>query len=163
MIFVTVGTHEQQFDRLIEEVDNLKRTNSISEDVLIQSGYSNYKVKYCKNKKFLNYDEMIEAITQARIVITHGGPASFLVPLSLKKKPIVVPRMMKFNEHVNDHQVDFTKFYYEKTKSIDLVLDINVLGTVINSYENHEILSTNNNNKEFSIALKQRIETLWDI
>ena len=43
MIFVTVGTHEQGFDRLIKEIDRLKEQNVIEEDVIIQKGYTEYE------------------------------------------------------------------------------------------------------------------------
>lgn len=43
MIFVTVGTHEQPFNRLVQEIDNLKRDGVITEDVIIQTGYSTYE------------------------------------------------------------------------------------------------------------------------
>ena len=46
--FVTVGTHEQQFNRLIKEVDRLKGEGFIQDDVFIQTGYSNYVPKFCK-------------------------------------------------------------------------------------------------------------------
>ena len=97
MIFVTVGTHEQPFNRLIECIDNLKKDGVIQEDVIIQTGYSTYP-----------YQEMIKLVDEARIVITHGGPSSFIMPLQVGKTPIVVPRRYEFDEHVNDHQVSFS-------------------------------------------------------
>ena len=48
MVFVTVGTHEQQFNRLLEEVDKIKGKGKIEEDVIIQTGYSSYKPLNCK-------------------------------------------------------------------------------------------------------------------
>lgn len=48
MIFVTVGTHEQPFNRLIQEVDHLVETGVIKEEVFIQTGYSTYEPKFCQ-------------------------------------------------------------------------------------------------------------------
>ena len=48
MIFVTVGTHEQPFNRLIRKIDELKRDGIIKEEVIMQIGYSTYEPKYCK-------------------------------------------------------------------------------------------------------------------
>ena len=73
MIFVTVGTHEQPFDRLVECIDNLKRDRLITEKVVIQTGYSMYEPKYCTWNKFYSYQQMIKFVEEARIVITHGG------------------------------------------------------------------------------------------
>ncbi len=73
MIFVTVGTHEQPFDRLVKAVDELKRDGVITEDVVMQTGFSTYEPKYCQWSKLLPYQQMINNVEDARIVITHGG------------------------------------------------------------------------------------------
>ena len=95
MIFVTVGTHEQQFNRLIREVDELKGSGIICEDVIIQTGYSTYKPQFCEFEKLYSYDQMCEYVSSADITITHGGPSSFIMPLQFGKIPIVVPRQKK--------------------------------------------------------------------
>lgn len=110
MIFVTVGTHEQQFNRLVEAVDRMKANGVISGDVLIQTGYSTYKPVACRARPMMGFDEMDEAIKDSEIVITHGGPGSIFSVLRHRKIPIVVPRRADFNEHVDMHQVEFAKF-----------------------------------------------------
>ena len=60
MIFVTVGTHEQPFNRLIKKVDELKRDGVIQEDVIIQTGFSTYEPKYCEWSKLIPYQQMIK-------------------------------------------------------------------------------------------------------
>lgn len=105
MIFVTVGTHEQPFNRLIKKIDELKKDGIINEDVIIQTGFSTYEPKYCQWSKLIPYQQMVKNVADARIVITHGGPASFIMPLQIGKTPIVVPRQHQFNEHVNYDQI----------------------------------------------------------
>lgn len=73
MIFVTVGTHEQPFNRLIQKVDKLKRDGVIKDDVIIQTGFSTYEPKYCQWSKLIPYQQMVKNVADARIVITHGG------------------------------------------------------------------------------------------
>lgn len=149
MIFVTVGTHEQPFNRLIQKVDELKRDGVIQEEVIIQTGYSTYEPKYCQWSKLIPYQQMVKNVEDARIVITHGGPASFIMPLQIGKIPIVVPRQYQFNEHVNDHQVEFTRNVAERMGTIIPVEDINNLGDTITNYEQiivkmgHEMSSNN--------------------
>ena len=58
MIFVTVGTHEQPFNRLVQKIDNLKRDGVITDDVVIQTGFSTYEPKYCKWQKLFPYQDM---------------------------------------------------------------------------------------------------------
>ena len=134
MIFVTVGTHEQPFNRLLEYIYNMKRDCVITEEVIIQTGFSTYEPKYCKWSKLLPYKEMVQNVNDARIVITHGGPASFIMPLQIGKTPIVVPRQKQFGEHVNDHQVEFAKQVYQRIGTIIPVYDIEELDNILKNY-----------------------------
>ncbi len=135
MIFVTVGTHEQPFNRLIECVDNLKRDGRITEEVVMQTGYSTYEPKYCAWQKLYPYQQMGKLVEEARIVITHGGPSSFIMPLQIGKTPIVVPRQHAFNEHVNDHQLSFARAVAERMGTILVVEDMEQLGETIVNYD----------------------------
>lgn len=135
MIFVTVGTHEQPFDRLVRYVDELKGSGAIQEEVIIQTGYTDYEPKHCIWSKLLPYKEMVENVNKARIVITHGGPSSFIMPLQVGKTPIVVPRQEKYGEHVNDHQLLFALEVEKRQKNILVVEDISKLGELIEDYD----------------------------
>lgn len=164
MIFVTVGTHEQPFNRLVQKVDELKKINIIKEDVVIQTGFSTYESKYCQWSKLIPYKQMIENVANARIVITHGGPASFIMPLQIGKIPIVVPRQYQFNEHVNDHQVEFARNVARRMGTIIPVEDIETLGEVITNYDQivagmgHGMIS---NNEKFNEELEILVEGLF--
>jgi UDP-N-acetylglucosamine transferase subunit ALG13 len=133
MIFVTVGTHEQPFNRLIEYMDLWAKNHD--EKVIIQTGYSTYEPKYCECHKLLPYSEMEKNVAEARIVITHGGPSSFIMPLQIGKTPIVVPRRHKFGEHVNDHQVTFCETVAERMGMIIVIEDVEMLGQAIVHYD----------------------------
>ncbi len=132
MIFVTVGTHEQPFNRLVEYMD--KWASEHDEEVVIQIGFSTYEPKKTKWQKLFPYSEMVENVDKARIVITHGGPSSFIMPLQIGKVPIVVPRKHEFDEHVNNHQVDFCKAVAERQGNIIVVENVNGLGDTIERY-----------------------------
>ena len=107
---------------------------------------------------------MWENVNNARIVITHGGPASFIMPLQVGKIPIVVPRQHQFNEHVNNHQVEFSKAVQSRMKNIITVIDIDQLLDNILNYE--VIISSmnnnlNSNNKKFNIELENIITEMF--
>ncbi|MDF4190750.1 glycosyltransferase [Ligilactobacillus salivarius] len=164
MIFVTVGTHEQGFERLIKKVDDLVKDGKIKEDVVMQIGFTQYKPKYCKWQKLFPYSEMKEMVQKARIVITHGGPASFIMALQEGKTPIVVPRMAKYNEHVNDHQVDFSLAVNERYKNLIVVEDIENLGSIISDYNNlvkNMNSGTLSNNAVFNKKFKKIVDGLF--
>lgn len=65
MIFVTVGTHEQPFNRLIQKVDELKRDGIIKDDVTIQTGFSTYEPKYCQWSKLIPYQQMVKNVADS--------------------------------------------------------------------------------------------------
>lgn len=164
MIFVTVGTHEQPFNRLVECIDNLKKGNVIQDDIIIQTGYSTYEPKYCKWQKLYPYQQMLKWVKEARIVITHGGPSSFIMPLQIGKIPIVVPRRHEFNEHVNDHQVSFSKAVAQRMGTIIVVDDMDKLAETIMNYD--EIIAGMNsglksNNARFNKELEKIVNNLF--
>lgn len=164
MIFVTVGTHEQPFNRLVECIDNLKRDGVIEEEVIIQTGYSTYEPKYCTWKKLFPYQKMVKLVDEARIVITHGGPSSFIMPLQVGKTPIVVPRKCEFNEHVNNHQVAFSKAVAERMGTIYVVEDMDKLGETIKNYD--EIIGgmgigLKSNNAKFNTELEKIVNGMF--
>lgn len=164
MIFVTVGTHEQSFERLVKKVDDLKRDKIINEDVIIQKGYTDYEPQYCESYKLVGYNDMQKYLKTARIIITHGGPASFIVPLSIGKIPIVVPRQKKFNEHVNNHQKDFVEQVVARYNTVIPCYDIDDLERLIKEYDSIiENMKENykSNNKLFCEKLNQIIEEMF--
>lgn len=160
MIFVTVGTHEQQFNRLVEYMDKWALEND--EKVIIQTGYSTYKPENAEWSKLFSYQKMVELVKQARIIITHGGPSSFIMPLQIGKTPIVVPRRCKFNEHVNDHQYTFCKEVEKRMGTIVVVDEVEKLGDEIERYNaiKKEVENISNNNK-FCDKLEGVVEELF--
>lgn len=107
MIFVTIGTHEQPFNRLLEYVDRYTSETGTEEKVICQSGYSTYIPKNFKTRDFIKHDDMEKYINEARVIITHGGPSSFIPALAKNKYVIIIPREEKYNEHINNHQLNF--------------------------------------------------------
>ena len=128
MIFVTVGTHEDGFDRLLHEVDRLVGVRVITEEVVYQIGYARFQPRHGRVEPMIPFDEVQALMRQARVIVTHGGPASIMQALALGKVPVVVPRRAKFGEHVDDHQVRFAKHLADR---VEVVLDIADLATAI--------------------------------
>lgn len=160
MIFVTVGTHEQSFERLLKCIDKMVENGKINEEVIIQKGYTNYNPKYCKSYKLIGYNEMQKYISEARIIVTHGGPASFISALSIGKIPIVVPRQKEYNEHVNNHQLEFANQVKARMKNIIVAVNEEEIIDAIVNYENKikELNSNlNSNNEKFISELEYEI------
>ncbi|HFI0632502.1 TPA: glycosyltransferase [Streptococcus suis] len=161
MIFVTVGTHEQPFNRLVEEIDRLKKEAIIADDVFIQTGFSTYIPQYCDWKSIISYSEMEDYMTSADIIITHGGPATFMGAIAKGKKPIVVPRLEKFGEHVNNHQLDFAEQVQNRLATIFTVTDISELEVLLKLDSDKFVVDNSKSYKsQFVDAFADEVEEL---
>ena len=105
MIFVTLGSQKFQFNRLLKAVDEL----DTEEEIFAQIGYSDYKPQHYKYKEFLDREEFAAWEEKADIVITHGGTGAIIGAIKKGKKVIAVPRLAKYGEHVDDHQIQLIK------------------------------------------------------
>jgi beta-1,4-N-acetylglucosaminyltransferase len=103
MILVTVGTSETPFDRLLEAFDVDGRPD---EELVVQHGPSRVRPRGASCIDFLPYDQLVDAIRRARLVVTHAGVGSIMTTLASGKRPVVVPRLRRFDEAVDDHQLD---------------------------------------------------------
>lgn len=162
MIFVTVGTHEQPFRRLVEYMDNWAKDHD--EEVFIQFGYTDFQAKYAKMQKFLTREEMAQRISDARIVVTHGGPACYSEVLRAGKIPVVVPRSKKFGEQYDDHQIEIGR-EFKKRNNILFVEDIDKLGETIEHYDelskDMDPSACHSNNNEFCAHLNQIVDQMF--
>lgn len=164
MIFVTVGTHEQPFDRLIRCVDDLRKKDVIQEEVVIQTGYCTYVPQYCEWNEWFTYDQMLENTRNAHFVITHGGPSSFMMSLQEGKIPIVVPRLRSLHEHVNDHQVEFVRAVAGQQGNIIVAENDEHLKEAIINYDcivQAMPVEIKSNNKNFNDELERTVNELF--
>lgn len=114
MIFVSLGSQQFQFDRLLVELDRLKEENKIDEEIVAQIGFSDFDTKNFKVIKFLDIDEYKSYMKQCDFLITHAGTGAIVSALKNNKKIIACPRLKKYGEHVDDHQREIAKKYEEQ-------------------------------------------------
>lgn len=105
MIFVTVGTNEAPFDRLLHAVDELE----LDEEVVVQHGASSVRPRYATCIESLPFTDLVDHVEKARVVVTHAGVGSILVARSSGRRPVVIPRLQRFGEAVDDHQLAFAR------------------------------------------------------
>jgi UDP-N-acetylglucosamine transferase subunit ALG13 len=101
VIFATLGTHHQQFDRLVAALVALGR-----DDLVIQYGHSAPPEEAVTAKAFMPFAEVEEHMRAAAAVVTHAGVGSILLARRCGQLPIVMPRRSAHGEHVDDHQVE---------------------------------------------------------
>lgn len=105
MIFVTLGSQKFQFDRLLQKLDELIEKNVITEPVTAQIGASTYLPKHFEYVRFMDREQFAATMDQCDIVVTHGGTGVIISAVKKGKKVIAVPRLAKYKEHVDDHQL----------------------------------------------------------
>lgn len=137
-IFVTLGTQKFQFDRLLKKIDELVEKEYLNnEDLIVQCVYTEYQPKYFEMFAMKPQNEIEEIMKNVDIVITHSGTGSIITSLKLKKKIIIVPRLKKYGEHVDDHQVELANVFKEKFNAI-VVEDMSLLEKAIEEAKNHK-------------------------
>ena len=104
MIFVTLGTQDKPFNRLLNEIQKQIANKNINDKVIVQAGCTKYTSSDMQIFDLLPMDEFSELIEKCDLLITHGGVGSIIEGLKKNKKVIAVPRKAKYGEHVNDHQ-----------------------------------------------------------
>lgn len=114
MILVLLGTHELPFTRLIKEVEKLKKKEIIADEVVVQNGKTPYTSDVLTLKPFVSYDEMDRLVEKADYIITHAGTGSIISGLKKGKKVIAVPRLKKYGEHNDDHQLEIAGVFEEQ-------------------------------------------------
>lgn len=113
MILVMLGTQNNSFHRLLEEIQKNINNGTIKEEVVVQRGYTKFESKDMTLFNELSSEEIKRWIDKADVVITHGGVGSIITSITREKKVIAVPRLRKYNEHVNDHQIDIIDSFDE--------------------------------------------------
>lgn len=106
----------------------------IDEKVIMQIGHTKYTPKNAEFFRFKDSDEDIKYLChEARVVVTHGG-MSIMTALEQGTPVIAVPRLKKYGEHTNDHQIDIIN-QLEKENKITAVYDLNKLESELNSID----------------------------
>ena len=113
MIFVTLGSQKFQFDRLLKKLDELIDNGVIADKVFAQIGYSQYHPVNFEYREFMDRDEFAQKIADSDMVITHGGTGVIINAVKKGKKVVAVPRLAKYGEHVDDHQIQLLQQFEE--------------------------------------------------
>lgn len=109
MIFVTLGTQDKSFTRLLDAIDKQIRKGNIKEKVIVQAGHTNYISNNMEILKIIPMEDFDKYIKECDLLITHAGVGSIMTGLTNNKKVIAVARLKKYNEHTNDHQIQIAE------------------------------------------------------
>ena len=122
----------------------------------MQTGFSTYEPQHCEWRPFFDYAELNSLVKKADVVISHGGPATFMGAIGYGKRPIVVPRLKRFGEHINNHQVRFAERILRDGYDIKLVEDIDDLyRTICNVQQQNKGIKFYSHNEAFINEFKK--------
>lgn len=155
LIFVTLGTQDKEFKRLLDAVEKLE----IKEKIIAQIGNTKFSSSKIEIHKFISSTEFEKYMKDARIVITHAGVGTIIHGLKIKKPMIVAAREAKYKEHVNDHQKQILETF-SKEGYILALNDFNDLAKKLKEAEDFVPKEFNSNNKNFIKSLDYEIEKL---
>ncbi|WP_268225585.1 PssE/Cps14G family polysaccharide biosynthesis glycosyltransferase [Sinomicrobium oceani] len=160
MIFVTVGNQNFQFQRLLKVIESLKKEGIITDDIIAQLGYTKFESKYIKSLQFLSKQDYDNYIEKADYIISHAGTGSIITCLKKKKKVIVACRLKKFNEHVDNHQLEILDTFTKANLIIALKKDFSDLKEKIENIDQINLEKFESNNSYFNKKLIEIIENI---
>ena len=159
MILVMLGTQNNSFHRLLEEIDRLIKCGIIHEKVVVQAGYTKYSSPYMEIFSLLPQEKLEKYQEEADLIITHGGVGSIISSLRLGKKVIAVPRLHEYGEHVNDHQKQIVESFGKKGYIIGIG-DVSELGSAIEKVQKFEPKKYEAGNKKMLSIIENFIDNI---
>lgn len=159
MILVLLGTQDKPFVRLLEAISKEIEKKNIKEKVVAQIGCTTFSHEKIKTFDFTNKEEIENLIKKARIIITHAGVGTIIECIKNDKKVIVVPRLKKYGEHTNDHQLQITKEFALKNYVLPLY-DIKKLSCALNEIKKFKPEKYESNTEKFKLKIKSYIDNI---
>jgi len=148
MIFVTLGTQDKSFERLLSAIDREIEKGNIKEKVIVQAGYTKYESENMEILDLVSSDDFEEYVSKCRVLITHGGVGSILSAIQKNKIVIAAARLKKYKEHTNDHQRQIVSEFAKLGYILELK-DFNKLGRLLEKADTFKPRKFVSNNKKF--------------
>jgi UDP-N-acetylglucosamine transferase subunit ALG13 len=126
VIFVTVGTHHQPFERLLGSL------GALDGELVVQYGPGEAPAGVARAVAYLPFDAMVECFREADVVVTHAGVGSIICARREGHVPLVVPRQHNLGEHVDEHQAELTRAL-EARGSVVAVWDVGTLAEAVSA------------------------------
>ncbi len=158
MIFVTLGTQNFNFIRLLKAVDRAIENNAIREEVVAQIGNNKFQSEHIKCIPFLDKEAFNNYMNAARFIISHGGTGSIITALKSGKKVIVAPRLAKYDEHIDDHQLEILHAFTKMKLIIPLNRNLEDLEEKIKNIQQYKLNSFRSNSNDFNKNLTHLIK-----
>lgn len=158
LIFITVGTQKFQFNRLLEYIDEKVSTGEIKEKIFAQIGSSTYIPKNYEYKDYIDKNEFSKNIEKSDLIITHAGVGTIITAINKNKKVIVVPRLSKYKEHVDNHQLEIAESFSNKNFVLSNGENIEELLSNIKKAKSNKFDKYNSSNEKIQDLIIEFVE-----
>lgn len=159
MILVTLGTQDKDFSRLLKAVEKQIKKGNIKDKVVAQVGTTKYESDVMEIFDLIPTDKFNELMEECDLLITHGGVGSILAGLKADKKVIAAPRLKKYKEHVNDHQLQIIKRFTELGYILELK-DFERLDKVLKKVDKFKPKKYKSNTENFVKLIEDYIDNI---
>lgn len=157
MILVLLGTQDKPFIRLLNAIQFQIDKGHIKDKVIVQAGCTKYESKDMEMFDLIPTDELSKLVSEADLIITHGGVGSIMMGVRNNKKVIGAPRLKKYGEHVNDHQVEIIDEFADLGYILPLK-DFNILGKLLTKAKKFQPKQFKSNTNNFVQLLENYID-----
>ena len=134
LIFVTVGGM-RSFERLVCQMDRI--ACELDEQVIMQIGSTDYEPRTCAYSRFISRSDMERLCADARVIVAHAGTGSILTALEHSRPLVLVPRLKKFGEAFDDHQLEIAREM--ESRGITVVYDMRNLQSAVENADTRPI------------------------
>lgn len=159
MIFVTLGTQDKEFKRLLEAIQKQIDKGIIKDKVVVQAGYTSFESKDMEIFDYIVKDDFEKFMGTCDILITHGGVGSIMTGLNAGKKIIAAARLKEFGEHTNDHQVQIIEKFDQEGYVVALN-DFDKLDEALKKVEAMKVKKYKSNTKKIINYLENYIDNI---
>lgn len=126
-VFVATGTG-LPFYRLLEALRPLAKEPNV--ELFVQRGAAGPSFVDLPGEELISREAFAERLAWADIVISHAGAGTIYEAYSMGHIPVLVPRLSRFGEHVNDHQLELATSFAEAERAI-VCEDLNELTALV--------------------------------
>lgn len=159
MIFVTLGTQDKGFTRLLKAIQKQIDKGNIKEKVVVQAGYTRFESKDMEIFDYMLKDDFENFMKTCDILITHGGVGSIMTGLNAGKKIIAAARLKEYGEHTNDHQVQIVE-KFSKDDYIIALDDFNKLDKALEKAKKLKVKKYKSNTDNLIKYLEEYIDNI---
>lgn len=157
LIFVSLGTQDKPFERLLKAIEKGIDEGLIKEKVVVQAGFTKYETDKMEIHQVLDKDKLEKLMKTCDILIAHGGIGTILNGLKEGKPVIAASRLAKYGEHVNDHQAQIVGEFADAGYIIELK-DFDELGQIIKNIKKYKVKKFKSDNSKMLTILTEFME-----